>query len=411
MPTYGATDDGFVAKPQETIESEMKAGFRGNISPTLNLDSTSPLGQFVGVAGRQLRVLWEAVQALYAQRDPAQATGQGMVDIAKVTGTYRKVATKSTVTATCTFDTADTYLAGTLVCHPDGNPDLTFSNIDDVVVAAPGDVEVPMAATEAGRQFYAVAGTLTEIPTTVSGWTAVTNAADAVLGTDVESINDLSARREVELFSPGSGSVEAVRSAVVTALADAGYPYAFAVRVVENTTDAVDANGTPAHGMQVIVNVNPTLYGDVIARAIFAAKPAGISLGTAATTPPYLQEIAVTGDDGYTHIVTFAIPQLMQVFVEVEVDVVGRDYVDGSIEAALEISDANLYGTPGEDVVYDQIRKKILNVPGVVRMGDFYVDTVSPASGYVDIEVPVHKVAYVLNGNVTVSVTDIGEYP
>jgi hypothetical protein len=157
----------------------------------------------------------------------------------------------------------------------------------------------PVVSTSAGTYYglyqatvpgpvLANAGQLTQIVTTVSGFTALTNLDGCLLGTNVESDSALNVRRGQEIASTGNDTVDATVAALLL-IPVIGNPAEQAVTqafVYENDTDATATGtippncpaGVPPHAMYVVVydGVSPLATNNQIAQAIWNNKPSGI---------------------------------------------------------------------------------------------------------------------------------------
>lgn len=370
----GLTATGFESKTLETIRAEIVADLLANISTTLDTDTESPLGQLVGIFARQLRQVWELAEATYSGQYPDSASGFSLTALALLTGTSRLPATKSTVECTVNVDPG-TYLPGTLVAHVSGDATLRFVNVDTVTNGggSPANVtDITFEAEETGV-VRANASTLTVIAEPVSGWNSITNPADATLGTEIESDTALRLRREEELASSGSTTVDAIKDAILD-VADV-----IAATVLENDTNAT-VDGIPAKSIEAIVR------GGVdadIAAAILAEKPAGIQ--AFGSEGPF----TVTDAQGNDHSIDFTRPTVVNVYLEVDLDVVSADYAgDTAVEEAL-VDFGDLNYEMGDDVIlskleaiihgltgiYDVTEIRVGNAPSPVSTSNYTIDT------------------------------------
>lgn len=142
-----------------------------------------------------------------------------------------------------------------------GAPTLT---IDDDL----GTVQGSLVAQLPGVNAVSAASQWT-IVTPVSGLVSVTNVASAVPGRDEETDAALRSRRAQNLVIALGGTATAMENAIGLV---AGVTF---VGVRENRTDAVDADGLPAHSVHVDV-----LGGTdaAVAAAVWASKPAGAAM-------------------------------------------------------------------------------------------------------------------------------------
>lgn len=385
MPGLDAT--GFTPKTFDEIKTDLENGLRSSISPNLNLGPTTELGALVAIVANEIADNWEAIESVYAAQYPSTGDGSSLDRLSELTGTIRAPATKSKVTATLNINDGITVPAGSIASVV-GLPAVRFVTIDDAVGPGPGaqDVEVEMEGESTGP-IAAPTGTLTVIETPVSGWNSITNAADAVLGTDTETDAALRLRRVEELARAGTGTVDAIRADVTDV------DSVTSVRVFENTTDVVDGEGLPPHSFEVVA-----LGGadqDII-DTIWDGKPAGIE--TSGTTSG-----TATDTQGDPHTVKFSRPTLEPVFVDVVVSKDPNIYPsdgDEQIKAALAafVSAMDI----GEDVIYVTLYDSIFSVSGVLDVTTLEIDLFSPPSGTVNLAIGNRELATLDTADITV---------
>jgi uncharacterized phage protein gp47/JayE len=387
MTTYGVTAAGFVDKPIEVIIAELEAAHKTAYGQEFDVSAQSPAGQQIGIMALHLRECWEVMQALYSAWDPDANEGAIQTQIAALSGTPRRGATHSTVTATVNLDAGITLAAGA-VASVDGAPDRRFVTIEDATNpgGAPDDIAVEMEAEDTGP-VVASAGTLTEIETPTSGWNSITNAADATLGEDEETDEDLRVRREIELRRAGAAAVDAIR-ADVSAVEDV-----INVTVFENTTDALDEDGVPAHAIEVVV-----LGGDddEIAQAIWDSRAGGIKAhgGDSGTA---------TDVDGEEHTIKFSRPTEVPIHVNVEVTIDDSYPADGDtqIKEALAAWSQDL--EVGADVVWSALFAIVFGISGVVDLTTLEIHTSDPPAGHTNnIEIGSRELATIDTADVDV---------
>lgn len=187
MSSFGVTDEGFVIKDTDTINSEIAAEQKSLISSALNTQADSTLGKLDGVFAAKLNEIWELCQSVYRAFQPDFATGESLDQLAALTGTTRLEATASLVTLTLNLDASVTVPTGSQVSSDATG--IIFSTIADAVNpnAWSTNVDVIAAATTLGA-LDAPAGTLDTIETPVAGWTS--NAAITGLGVAPFTLSD-----------------------------------------------------------------------------------------------------------------------------------------------------------------------------------------------------------------------------
>lgn len=265
------TSTGLETPTLEEIRAGIRADIRATISNTIDLDPSSPLGILVDICARQIRLVWETLSAVYGSMGPSGGSGVALTNVAALTGTVRRGATFSNVTATLDLD-AGTYLAGTLVANVSGRPGSTFSNAEDIVLAL-ADASYAATFTASASGPVAAPSSSLEISGPVAGWNGISNAADAALGEDIETDATLRARRTQEVQAQGSTTVDAIRADI-----SQNVEGVIQVTVLENTTAETDADGLPPYSLEAIVYgpASPTYADDLaVANQIFLSKPAG----------------------------------------------------------------------------------------------------------------------------------------
>src|SRR6187402_1552227 len=214
MPDFGVTDAGFVLPTQRQLIDLCEADQRATIHPHVDTNSDSVVGQLNGVFTRQLAIGWEALQVAYNSNDPDEVEGFLQTSLAKLTGTPRLGATKSTVLLDCGLDAGTFLEAGVSLASVAGDPTSQWTPVEDFTAPSTGVHAVLFEATVTGPK-AAAHDTITVRTTSIVGWNSVTNQQDADPGTDIELDQPLRVRREVELQGGGAGNVDAIRAALL----------------------------------------------------------------------------------------------------------------------------------------------------------------------------------------------------
>lgn len=333
MPTlpWGLTPYGFRAKTLEEIRSELATRLRDNIRDAegrrvLNTE-VGAVAQIIGTVSSAAREAWESLEAVHAASDRDRASGAGLRSVAAITGTRALGPTKSTVPLTLTLGAAVTVPAGSIV-SVDGTPEARFVTTASTTSTTAGTYTVDAEAETAGP-VVANAGTLTVIETPVAGWSAVTNALDAVQGELSETDPELRARAEAELAAPGRSPQDAIRAVLLQLLRDTGITRG-SVTVYMNVTDAIDLEGLPPHSVEVVIHDGTDdgsgLTAAQIAETLWSCVGAGIyTHGSSNTT--------VRDSAGNTQTVRFTRPTVRPVYLSVAATVSparGWDATDGA---------------------------------------------------------------------------------
>lgn len=404
---YGVTSTGFIPKTLQDIKSELEDALRASFGASIDVSPQSNLGQIIGVMAERYADLWAQGESIYAAFTSDGATGAALDNVCALTGTQREAATASTVTLTCTGNSPTVLTVGRQVSNPStqvifqtteeatiglvsaravstaytvgqrrrngttsrvyecviagttdsgAGPTTTASAIVDGSVTwkylgdGVGVCDVPALCTVTGPQ-QAVAASLTNIVTAVSGWSTVTNLLDAVQGADIETDAALRLRREQELRGNGRASVEAIRAALLLV------PDVLEATVFENVLDVADVNGLPPHSIECLV-----LGGlDVdIQQAIYLNVAAGVR--TYGSTSG-----SVLGTDGQTHSISFSRPVIRPVYIIANVTANALEWpADGEAQVKAAIVAWGDVQKAGKDVVSNAIGAQAFKVAGVL---------------------------------------------
>lgn len=287
------TDKGFISKTQNEYFSELQSELLA-IDPEWNLDPSTPDGLKAAKDAEIFGNLDEAVQAAYNSKDPASATGVDLDIICSLTGSQRSLGTPSSVTLTLSGVAGTVIPSGSLV---DSGINTTQWAIDSSATIGAGGTVSATATCQTNGATEANPNTITRIVNTVGGWQSVTNPDVPTLGTDAQSDPSLRIERALSVGRSGNNQTD---SMIGELFAVSGVRR---VRVYENNTSAVDANGLPANSIAPIIDGGDNAD---IAKAIFIKKAAGCQLFAAGT--------AVTVNDVYdqypsnTATITFSRP-------------------------------------------------------------------------------------------------------
>lgn len=268
------------------VFADANAAFGGNMNTT-NADGTpnlkTPQGQLASsttaIIGAKNDDILEVVNGV----DPDTAAGRFQDAIGRIYFIDRNPAEPTAVTATCSG------LVNTPIPVGAKAQSVTDGNIylctQAGVIPASGSIDLPFACAVTGP-IACPAGSL-KIYQQIPGCDSITNAADGVIGSDVETRADFENRRRQSVAANSKGSVPSVRGAVLS---------------VANVLDAyVVDNGLPTDTVIGGVTVGKnSLYVCVaggasqdIANAIWSKKGPGCNY-TGSTS------ITVYDTDGYT---------------------------------------------------------------------------------------------------------------
>lgn len=364
----GLTYKGLEIRSREEIEALLLTSVREEL-PGIDFSEGIEAALLDALAG-ELDLLWRTLEAVYLATDPAEASGVHLDMLAALTGTRRRAATRSMVTATLTIEAGRIVPKGTIVAV-DGQADAQFRTVEAAVNAgtSTADVDVVMEGIETGP-VEALAGTLTVIVTPVSGLLAATNAAAATLGRDVADDDELREQRLIELAGMGHGTYAAIRARVarVEGVQEAA--------VYGNESISTDQDGRPGKTFEVVLwdDSPAAAENDAIAQAIHDSKPAGI--------PAYgISTGNATDEEGNTVPVAFTRASKIRVFVAAELVLAldaPSEWQDLAVDAI--VARGASYSV-GETAYTSQLICALLEVPGVVAITSIAIDTSGPPAG------------------------------
>ncbi len=363
MPApYGVTPTGYNAKTLEEIQADLEAATREELGATIDLNpETSAIAQSIGILADRLADVHQLGQAIYASAFPASSEGVSLDQNAALTGTLRAPATYSQVSVTFTGTPGTTIPAGTKVSNP-SVPDSQFVTSGPFNIPGGGSVGTSLNAVQPGP-IYALAGTITQIDTPVSGLASVNNPSDQdILGTNAELDPGLRLRQQAGLRAQGKAAFEAIRAALLDSEITPGVSDAF---VFENEGDST-VDTIPPHAFEAIV-LGAT--DAAVAATIFAYKPAGI--GSHGDTT-----VAVLDSQGTSHDIKFTRPTVLEIWVTVIVTANANapaNIADLIKEAVAAYGDLN-YRT-GSPVIAQALVPSVFALPGIVDCTAPLIDT------------------------------------
>lgn len=273
VPVPSFTAQG-LSVPQEAdilagVIADLNNAFAGGLSfydSSGNLLVARPHVQLATTLAAIINNAYGVMAQFYRGVDPIYATGTLQDAVSQIYFLERHAATATVVSCICTGTSGTVISAGATARDTAG---YTYSCVTAGTIGSDGTVTLDFQNTTAGA-ISCAAGTLTLIASGISGWTAITNPADGVIGSDVESATEFEARRaeSVALNAIGiNGSILAnVRD--VSGVIDA-YVYS------NDTAAAATVGGItiPAHCIYVCVSGGSDAD---VAAAIWKKKPPGI---------------------------------------------------------------------------------------------------------------------------------------
>lgn len=351
----------------------------------VNTGEDSVFGSIISGVSKAIAEGWDVAAEVYASFDKDSATGQSLDNLAQLIGLYRRDAAPTTVTCTVTL-AVGTYPAGVLVASRAGLPETLYVNQDEIVVSVGGAQTGKIFECQTDGPIACPSGTLTVISSPYTGWSAITNPADGVLGRDVETDSELRQRMNEGTPRGALANDERIKK----------------VFIYENNTDAW-VGDLPPHSFNPVVwdgTTDGSAVSDAeIAELIFQDKPAGIATVGALTE-------TVTDTVGLEHEINFDRPELVDIYLEVEIetnsDWDGTNGPDLVKEAIVEWALAR--HTCGTDVRHTALFGAVYGVAGVENVPEIYLDTAaSPSPNVADITITERQIPMFDTSRITVT--------
>jgi len=390
MSEYGVTNTGFNRKRLDLLLEELNNEVKSIFGDNFNVSPESPDGQINGVISESNANLWEIAEEAYNAFNPSAATGVTLSNLVQLNGITRLPAFASLVQLSVTGTVGLTIPAGSLVSTSDTSDQ--FATDIDVILDGSGNGLVFASAVNTGPTI-ALAGSITEIDTPITGWDTVTNGADAITGTNEETDVELRARRERSVARDAQAIIDAIYAGV------ANVPGVTQTTVLENDTNITDVNGLPPHSFHVIVlgGVDEDI-GDVI----WLKKPAGIlSFGT--TT------VEISDSQGIPHDISFSRPTTIDIYVEVDITTFDDYPANGDDlikQAIVDYANGELVEGRGfalsDDVIYTRLYTPINSVQGH-EIDALKIGTSPSPTGTINIPIDVDEISRFLIVNIVVN--------
>jgi uncharacterized phage protein gp47/JayE len=227
------------------------------------LGSDSQDYQYISAVAYMINSSYFIAQEAYNNRSPLAAIGVGLDGIVKLNGIKRDAPEYSTcpvnLVGTPGFEVTQGIIANAATGIRWSLPSsVIFDEGGNAAVIATCQIEGPITAQ---------AGELSVIITPTFGWTSVTNAVAALIGSLKETDAALRARQAISTSLPSRSILESLKGAL---LALSGVQR---VEKYENDTDAINADGVPAHSICIVIEGG---VDEEVAQAMFYKKGPGV---------------------------------------------------------------------------------------------------------------------------------------
>lgn len=286
-----------------------------------------------------------------------------------------------------------TVVDSTIVLTADDS-ETVFNVFTNSLMAIASVVTPATAESTVTGPVLALAETVDELLTPVSGWSAATNPDDGILGRNVETDVELRQRRRESLRIIGAASVEAIRSRMRQEIESVQ-----SVVIFENRQPTT-VDGRPSHSFEAVVQGGDDAD---IANMLWQLKPAGIQTYGNTT-------VVITDSQGDDQAIQFSRPVEVPVIVvaTVQIDLARFPAIGASMVRDAIVAFGNTLAV-GEDVSVQRFYCDIFALPGVLAISMTVQREGEPGTlDEYSLEIGEVEIAIFENANVTVNPTTGG---
>lgn len=288
------------------VQADINAAFGGNLNFT---NGQTPQNQLATSFAAVVSNCYAAIAYFVNNIDPDVSSGFMQDAIGRIYFLTRNAGVATAVSCTCTGLAGTVIPQGSLAQDTSGN---VYASTAAATIGSGGTATIEFQNQVIGP-IACPSGTLTQIYQAVSGWDSITNPADGVIGSDIETQAAFALRRAQSVASNAQGSLQSIYASVfaVSGVIDV---YAY-----ENDTDAtVDVGSTNypvvAHSIYVAVVGGSSTS---IAQAIYNKKSPGCAMNGNTT-------VQVQDTSGYenpipTYSITYNVPTTTNVYFAVTI--------------------------------------------------------------------------------------------
>lgn len=206
VPSIQFTPTGIVIPSESDIltgvQEDMNAAFGGGLNPALE----TPQGQQASSTSAIIGDKNSQVAYIVNQVDPQYSAGRFQDAIGRIYFLTRHPATSTLVACTVTGVLGTVLPQGTLAADTSGN---YYASTAPATIPGSGTIAVNFSNVKTGP-IPCSASTLVTVYQSIPGWDAITNAADGILGTNVESQQEFEFRRKNSVALNSHGTPDAI---------------------------------------------------------------------------------------------------------------------------------------------------------------------------------------------------------
>jgi uncharacterized phage protein gp47/JayE len=386
VPAAGAVLDGVMADLQDAFGGQLNESLetpQGQLATSLSAiigDKDSEFAKFVN------------------QVNPDTANGFMQDAIGRIYFMSRIPGAPTAVALVCTGAAGTLIPVGAQAQDTSGN---IYSSVEAGAIGVGGTVTLSFANIRNGP-IAAPANTVTKIYRAITGWDAVNNPADGVIGRDVENRAEFEARRIASVALNAHGSLQSIYSAVLAV------PNVIDAYVFENTTNSPINVGSTSY-----VLVPHSLYvaavggtPETVAQAIWLKKDVGCD--TNGNT-----EVEVVDDSGYsppypTYTIKYEQPTALPIFFAVQIrdsDSLPADIVNlvkAAIVATFTGQDGGTRVRIGSELLAAKFYPGIISIGPEVSLLSVLIGTSGPGAA-TSLQVGIDQAPTVDVANITVT--------
>nr|DAT28360.1 MAG TPA: Baseplate J like protein [Caudoviricetes sp.]DAY39220.1 MAG TPA: Baseplate J like protein [Caudoviricetes sp.] len=242
----------------ETIKERLENGFKAIYGENLELSSSTPDGQMIGLFGEALSEVNQVLTFITQMLDPYLATGEWLDQRVAYAGLLRKTADYSRANSVTIHGASGTIIKkGTIL--KDKNSNLWVTDYE-VTLGAEGSKAVSITSQETGAFILNEQDEL-EMQEIILGVDRIVAAQNSILGADEESDGDLLLRFMQSHSINNNDERQGLESYLLNLKG------VKQCKVLENYTNQTDANGVEPHSLNAIVlGGDDTAIGEAILR-------------------------------------------------------------------------------------------------------------------------------------------------
>lgn len=357
-----------VVKSLEQIIADITARFVAAYGTDLDTSPTTPDGQLISNISESFYQLYQLLQAVYDASKALECQGDAMDDLYFLNNILRKQGTRSLCHNAILTGTNGTVIpAGSQANSTSGN--VFFSAFDVTISGTTATVD--FVAADIGP-IKCAAGQLNVISTPVTGWTAINNPTDAIIGQDVE-LDAVYRGRFLGLIGQYSMGYVGTIKALILAVIGVNDAY-----VYNNDTSAIGPSPwlTPAGSLAILVDYSDSTIENAIAQAIFGGKP---PVALATITGGTLVTKTITDASGHGQTINFYRAVKTDVYIKIILTQTSQTGTDIEAQIKTIISNyINIAAKIGRPLIYTKVVGTVSNLDERIQIESFYIATHTP---------------------------------